>query len=128
MSQFPKIVYTPVGGSETTLSFGAPARFVALYSRAAARHDNVATAGIRESLLERIDDFLEFTVEWIRTSEIGVWQDFLNHALTGAAFAFYPDAGQTGFTTYLLEDLEAKLEWKAAGTYKLALKMRKQIL
>jgi len=125
---FPKIVYTPAGGGETTLQFGAPARFVAGYSRQAVRHDNVSTAGIRESVLERIDDILEITVEWVRTSELSGWQTFLNHALTGAAFAYYPDASLSGYTNYLLEDTEMKLEYKSVGSYSVRLKMRKQIL
>lgn len=125
---FPKIVYTPAGGTEQTLTFVHPPRQLPGYSKAAVRHDNVATAGMRESLLERIDDFLDLTLEWIPISQVGEWHDFLNHALTGAVFAYYPDAGQTGFILYLLEDAEAKLEWKAPGMYRLALKMRKQIL
>jgi hypothetical protein len=124
----PKITYTPVGGVEQTLTFGAPARFAPGYSRLAVRHDNVSTAGIRESVLERIDDILEITVEWIRVSEVADWQAFLDHALTGALFAYYPDAAQTSFTNYLLEDAEAKLEWKTPGMYSLRLKFRKQIL
>jgi len=123
----PKIVYTPAGGTEQTLNFVFPPRQQPGYAKTAVRHDNVSTAGIRESVLERIDDFLEFTIEWIRTAEVGVWQYFLNHALTGATFAYYPDAAESSFTLYLLEDTEAKLEYKSAGMYKLALRFRKQV-
>lgn len=125
---YPKIGYTPAGGSPTTLTFGAPARFVPGYSRVAVRHDNISTAGIRESVLERTDDILEITVEWIKTSEASAWQGFLDHALTGAAFAYYLDASVPSFTNYLLEDTEAKLVWKAPGQSTVQLKMRKLVL
>jgi hypothetical protein len=124
---FPKIVYTPTGGAETTLTFGAPARFVAAYSRVAVRHDNLSGAGVRETVVERYDDFLELTVEFIRASEVAAWQSFLDHALSGAAFAYYPDASQSSFTNYLLEDQDARLEWKSLGMYTTKLKFRKLI-
>jgi hypothetical protein len=125
---YPKILYTPTGGAEQTLTFSAPARLMPGYARIAVRHDNVATAGIRESVLERMDDILEITVEWIKATEVSVWQSFLDHALTGAAFAYYPDASLSSFTNYGLEDTEAKLEWKAPGQYTVTLKMRKQVV
>ena len=124
----PKIVYIPTGGMEQTLNFAAPARFVPGYSRAAVRHDNISSAGIRESVLERLDDILELTVEWIKTTEVAAWQTFLDHALAGAAFAYYPDASQSSYTNYLLEDTEARLEWKAPGMCQIRLKLRKQVL
>jgi hypothetical protein len=95
------------------------------FSKVAVRHDNTSTAGIRESVLERVDAFLEFTVDWIRLgSDLDSWRAFLDFALTGAAFAYYPDASQPAFTNCLLEDTEAKIELKAAGVYSLNLKLR----
>ncbi len=125
----PKIVYTPEGGTEQTLNFVFPPRDLPGYQKVAVRHDNVSTAGLRESVLERTDEFLEFTMEFIQTgTDLTNWQAFLDHALTGAAFAFYPDASLSAFTNYLLEDSEINVARKAAGVYSLTLKMRKQIL
>jgi hypothetical protein len=123
----PKIVYTPAGGSETMLTFSAPARFVPGYARQAVRHDNVSGAGIRESVLERIEDVVEIALEWIPAADLAAWQAFLDHALTGAIFAYYPDAGLSSFTNYLLEDTEVILAGKSPGQYSVRLKMRKQI-
>jgi hypothetical protein len=125
---YPKIVYTPVAGSETTLTFHAPARFLPGYARQAVRHDNISGAGVRESVLERIDDVIEIQIEWIPIADVSAWQAFLDHVLTGAAFAYYPDAGLSSFTNYLLEDAEATLAWKVPGQYALTIKMRKQIV
>ena len=125
---FPKIVYTPSGGAEQTLSFVFPPRELPGYQKTAVRHDNVSTAGVRESVLERTDEFLEFAMEFIRAgTDLANWQAFLDFALTGAAFAYYPDASQTSFTNYLLEDTEVKLEYKAPGVYSVNLKLRKQM-
>lgn len=126
---YPKIVYTPAGGTEQTLNFVLPPRMQPGYQKAAVRHDNVSTAGLRESVLERIDEFLEFTLEWIKVgADLANWTAFLDYALTGAPFAYYPDASQQAFTNYLLEDSEAKIEYKAAGVWSLTLKLRKQVL
>lgn len=125
----PKIVYSPAGGTEQTLNFVFPPRQLPGYQKTAVRHDNVSTAGIRESVLERVDEFLEFAMGWIRTgTDLANWQAFLDHALTGAAFAYFPDAAQSAFTNYLLEDTETQIEYKTPGVYTVKLKMRKQIL
>src|SRR5574337_426998 len=116
----PKIVYTPEGGAEQTLAFLSPPRNLPGYSKTAVRHDNLSTAGIRESVLERIDEFLELSMEWIRSgTDLQNWQAFLDHALTGAPFAYYPDAAQPDFTNYLLEDTETRIEYKAPGIFSL---------
>ncbi len=124
----PKIVYTPSGGTEQTLNFASPPRQLPGYEKVAVRHDNVSTAGVRESVLERTDAFMEFVMEYIHAgSELANWQAFLDHALTGAPFAYYPDAALAAFTNYLLEDTEAKLEWKAPSLFTMRIKMRKHI-
>jgi hypothetical protein len=76
-------------------------------------------------VLERVDEFLEINQDWIRAgTDLANWQAFLDHALTGAAFAFYPDASVASFVNCLLEDTEARIEFKAAGVYSLTLKFR----
>ena len=98
------------------------------YQKTAVRHDNVSTAGIRESVLEHVDEFMEFTMDFIKSgADLASWQAFLDHALTGATFAYFPDAAQPAFTNYTLEDTEAQIEYKAPGLYAIKLKMRKLI-
>ena len=126
---YPKITYTPAGGTEQTLNFDFPPRQLPGYQKTAVRHDNVSTAGIRESVLERIDEFLEITMEWIQAgTDLANWRAFLDHALTGAPFAYYPEASLPAFTNYALEDTETQIEYKAPGVYALKLKLRKQVL
>ena len=124
----PKIVFTPAGGSEQTLTFAFPPQQQPGYFKSAVRHDNVSTAGIRESVLERVDEFLELSLPWIRTgADLAAWHAFLDQALTGSSFSYYPDAGQVAFNNYLLEDTDTKLQWRTPGVYSVTLKLRKLV-
>ena len=124
----PKIVFTLAEGAEQTLTFAFPPQQQPGYFKSAVRHDNVSTAGIRESVLERTDEFLELSLPWIRAgADLAAWQAFLDQALAGAAFSYYPDASQAAFDNYLLEDTETKLQWKSSGVYTVNLKLRKLV-
>jgi hypothetical protein len=124
----PKIVYTPTGGAEQTLSFSAPPRQQPGYVKTAVRHDNISTAGVRESVLERIDAFLEFTMDYLQAgTDLANWAAFLDYALTGGPFAYYPDASQPGYINCLLENSDAQIAYKAPGLYSLTLKFRQQV-
>ncbi len=125
----PKIVYTPIGGTAQTLNFSAPPRQQPGYSKTAVRHDNISTAGVRESVLERIDTFLEFTVDYIRAgSDLAAWSAFLDYALTGAPFSYYPDSSQSGSQSYLLENTDATIQYKGPRVYSLAVKFRALVM
>lgn len=125
----PKIVYTPQGGTEQTLNFGYAPRRQPAYLRSAVRHDNVSAAGVRESVLERVEEFLELSMENIRAgADLANWQAFLDHALTGAPFAYFPDAATTAFENYALAETEARIEFQAPGLYALELRLRRHVL
>ena len=124
----PQIVYTAAGGSEQTLNFSSLPRQQPGYLKTAIRHDNISTAGVRESVLERIDAFLEFTMDYIQAgTDLADWSAFLDYALTGGPFAFYPDASQTAYVNCLLENTDAQIAYKAPGLYSLTLKLRQQV-
>jgi hypothetical protein len=121
----PQIVYTPPGGLQQIVNFVSPPQQQPAYVKAAIRHDNISTAGIRESVLERTDEFMELSLNWIRAgADHANWTAFLDYALTGAAFAYYPDASLNDYTNYVLDDTGARIEYKAAGVYSLKLKCR----
>jgi hypothetical protein len=125
---YPKIVYTPAGGTEQTLNFSSPITRQPGIWKSAVRHDNVASSGVRESVLERVDQYLEINLDWIRAgTDLANWQAFLDHALTGAAFSFYSDAAVPSFVNCVLEDTEARIEFKATGVYSLSLKFRQAV-
>ena len=125
---YPKIVYTPAGGTEQTLNFSSPITRQPGIWKSAVRHDNVASSGVRESVLERVDQYLEINLDWIRAgTDLANWQAFLDHALTGAAFSFYSDAAVPSLVNCVLEDTEARIEFKATGVYSLSLKFRQAV-
>ena len=125
---YPKIVYTPAGGTEQTLDFTSSPQQQPGYLKNAVRHDNISTAGIRESVLERVDTFLELNVEYIKAgTDLANWASFLDYALTGGPFAFYPDASEPGYINCLLENTTAQVAYKAPGLYSLTLKFRQQV-
>ncbi len=120
----PSIVY-PLGDGTVTLVFQRPPTKVPAYSSAAVRHDNVASSGVRESILERIDNFLDLDMDWVAVgSDVQAWAQFMSYALQGGVFAYYPDSSQPTFTNYWLEDTNWTAAYKAAGQYSFHLKFR----
>lgn len=124
---YPKIVYDP-GTGPATLNFLRPPRHVAAYDSVATRHDNVATSGVRESITERIDQFLEFEAEYVGAgSDVSAWAAFMAYALKGGPFSYYPDASLPGYTNYWLEDTTWRPDYKAAGQYTFKSKFRQVV-
>lgn len=123
----PQIVF-PVSNGTATLLFQRPPRRVPAYSAQAVRHDNVASSGVRESVLERIDNFLDLELEWVGIgTDVQNWANFINYALQGGAFAYYPDASLAAFTNYWLEDSNWTAAYKAAGQYTFKLRLRQVV-
>ncbi len=124
---FPKIVYDP-GGGPTTLNFMRPPRRVPGYAYEATRHDNIATSGVREAVLERVDQFLELEMEYVALgSDVSAWAAFMSYALRGGQFGYYPDSSQTLFTNYWLEDTNWHADYKVAGQYTFKMKLRQVV-
>ncbi len=123
----PKIVYDP-GTGLTTLSFLRQPRKVPAYYSEIARLDNVATSGVRESLSLRTDNFLEFEMEWVGIgTDVNAWNSFMQFALKGGQFSYFPDSALTAFTNYWLEDTTWKPGYKVPGQYTFRMKFRQVI-
>jgi hypothetical protein len=123
----PKIIYDP-GTGPTTLTFLHPPRKAPAYEYNAVRHDNISSAGVREAVLERIDTFLEFEMEWVAIgADVRAWNQFMQFALGGGQFGYYPDASQPAFTNYWLEDTDWTAAYKSPGQYTFKLKFRQVV-
>jgi hypothetical protein len=123
----PKIVYD-AGAGPVTLAFARPPRKVPAYEYNAVRHDNISSAGVREAVLERIDTFLEFEMEWVGIgADVQAWNQFMQFALAGGQFGYYPDASQPAFTNYWLEDTNWTAAYKAPGQYSFKVKFRQVV-
>ncbi len=123
----PKIVYD-AGAGPVTLNFQRPPRFVPAYDYGSVRHDNVSSAGVREAIYERADQFFEFEMEWVAIgSDIQAWNSFMQYALKGGQFSYYPDSSLTTFTNYWLEDTNWTAAYKSLGQYTFKLKLRQVV-
>ena len=124
---YPQIIY-PVSNGTATLQFSLPPTKVPAYSSMAVRHDNVASSGVRESILERIDNFLDLDLEWVGVgADVQAWAQFMSYALQGGVFAYYPDSSQAVFINYWLEDTNWTAAYKAAGQYTFHVKFRQVV-
>lgn len=124
---YPKIVYDP-GTGPTTLAFLRAPRHVPAFVLAGVRQDNVSTSGVRESIFLRADSFLEIEMEWVASgSDVQAWSNFINYALRGGQFAYYPDASLTTFTNYWLEDTTWNAAYRAPGQYQFKLRLRQVV-
>ena len=123
----PKIVYDP-GTGPMTLAFQRPPRRVPGYSFEAARHDNLASSGVRESITERVDNFLEFEMEYVAAGgDLSAWAAFMVYALGGGPFSYYSDSTLAAFTNYWLEDAQWNADYKSPGQYTFKLKFRQVV-
>ncbi|MGH9358559.1 MAG: hypothetical protein ACRD4Q_09905 [Candidatus Acidiferrales bacterium] len=123
----PQIIYDP-GTGPVTLAFTYPPRNVAAYNAVATRHDNVASSGVRESILERIDNFLEIEMQTVLLgADVTAWNGFMQYALMGGQFAYYADSSQSAFTNYWLEQTTWNAGYKAPGLYSFKMKFRQVV-
>jgi hypothetical protein len=113
-----------------TLQFRQFPRFVPYAWSKAIRHDSFSTAGARQTVVERLEDWLKFTLEWVASgADVAAWDMFLRAAVQGMPFDYYPDAFQANYLTYALMDFEKSIDYKAPGKYyTFTLTMRKEML
>jgi hypothetical protein len=124
MLTLPKIVFPSGGG--TTLSFVRPPRQVPYRVYNATRHDNYASAGPRESITERVDSYLQFDMEYVNIgSDVAAWDAFIQYALMGGPFDYYPDASVGTFATYLMYASDWNAAYKQLGIFAFSMKLIK---
>jgi hypothetical protein len=129
----PKIVYPSSvtnPNSQTTLQLKRQFRKVPAYSMQAVRHDNTASSGVREVLLERVNNFFEGELEYIAIGDdLSNWQAFMASALQGVPFDLYLDPVNqpTSFTTYFLDDTTWRPDWKFVGQYTFKVKFYQRV-
>jgi hypothetical protein len=124
---YPAITYYS-GSTLVTLPFTYPPRSVAAYNSVATRHDNISSSGVRESILERIDNFLEIEMQTVLAgADVASWNAFVQYALQGGQFSYYPNASESAFTNYWLEGTTWKAGYKAPGMYSFKMKFRQVV-
>jgi len=126
----PRIVYTPLGSlAPATFNFARQPRNVAAYNRVAQRHDNLSTAGVKEVIVERVDNLLEITMDWVSIgADVNGWDNFMQNALQGVQFSYYPDGTLAAYTNYTLEGTDWVAGYKAPGQYSFRLVFRQVVV
>jgi hypothetical protein len=126
----PSIVYTPGGNGDITLAVKrGVADFVC--RGPAVRHRNLATSGAVETVLERIEFLIGFTVPKLMVGAnpsnddvLEDWATWFHWALAGGSFKFYPVAGGQIYYNCTLETEEWAPARVGPGGYSHAFELR----
>lgn len=117
---YPRIIY-----NGTTLSFTfPPVQKPLLDDREAVRHDSITTSGLRQVTLERVDIVKHLQMEYVPWADLTAWAAFIDYAIQGGTFSYYPDAGLSAFQTFELLDSSFAPTYNSRGITKFNLKLR----
>jgi len=122
----PKIVYPSGGGTELNFTY-APVNKPGANELKAIRHDSDTISGLRQSFLERIEEFWTIEVNNEPQTTSTAWRTFMLYALAGGSFDFYHDATVGTFETFTLEDTTWAPSFAFRGFDKFKIKLRKVI-
>jgi hypothetical protein len=120
----PKIQYDPGGGTVTLTFTYPPIQKPMLDDREAVRHDSMTSSGLRQIALERVDIIKPLQMENVPWGDLPDWQDFIDFAIEGGQFSYYPDATLTAFQTFELMDTSFSPKFNVRGLSKFSLKLR----
>jgi hypothetical protein len=114
-------VNNPTGGA-VTLTFLYPPTSKPLFNKTATRTDTFSTAGNRQSVLQRVNESYPIQMQTILAgTDSAAWQRFLNYAVLGGDFNYYPDvttpANQGTYYVCFLLETEAQLAFISSGIY-----------
>ena len=104
---YPKITY-PAAAPTTTLNFTLPpVKKPGPYP--VADQEGVGTASIalggqKQVMWWRTDQFFHLIMDDVPWADMPAWQAFIDYALQGGSFLYYPDATGTAYDEYWLED------------------------
>lgn len=131
----PQINYNPGSGANVFNFQRGPQNFIA--EDMVTRHDNLATIGLRESVYERTDILISFTMPGLLLASGGDfadWKNFYSWALQGGLFIFAPNtdvtyapspwSGSLFYFDCVLEDTGFKPKRVGLGRYSLDCKFR----
>jgi hypothetical protein len=119
------IYNTGSGDVEFTPTYPALKKPFGAGGLSATRHDSIATAGNKQSVLERIDTLNSLTFPICPESDMPSWILFLNYALGGGVFAYRPNAADnTVWYEYTLDSMTAPFKFVSFGVFEVALQCR----
>lgn len=120
----PQIVYDPGTGPVILTFTYPPVSKPMLDDRSAVRHDSMTSSGLRQVALERVDILKPLTMDFVPWDDLPAWGNFIDFAIAGGQFAYYPDAAQPEFQTWELMDTDFKPKFSFRSISKFALQFR----
>jgi len=85
---------------------------------AAIRHDSITSSGIKQSVLERLDDVMTLTFPVVPQSDLAAWKAFMTWALAGGVFAYRPNAAvNTVWGEYTTDSLDWNPKFVSPGIF-----------
>lgn len=123
----PQITYN--NGSPQTLSILYPPTSKPKFSKQATRTDTFSTAGVRQTVVQRVNETHPVKMmNIIAGDDSDAWQLFLDWAVTGGAFEYYPDAtNELDHYTMFLVESDAVLALVSSGIYSFSGTFQKEI-
>jgi hypothetical protein len=91
----------------------------------AVRHDSITSSGLRQTVTERVDTLKDVTLENIPWADLPNLAAFLNYAIAGGSFQYYPDAAASAYQTWELVDTKFDPKFNVRGLSKCTLKLRR---
>ena len=79
---------------------------------------SLSISGKRQVMYLRTDQFFHLvfdaSVPW---ADMHAWQSFIQYAIQGGSFLYYPDASATAFDEYVLDDAGGSARNQSGGSY-----------
>lgn len=89
---YPKIIYDAGGGNVTLAFTYPPTKKPDGDVLVATRTDSISLSGRKQSIYRRTDIFKDLQMDFVPSEDMIEWQAFIEYALTGGPFSYYPDA------------------------------------
>jgi hypothetical protein len=91
----------------------------------ATRHDSFTSDGIKQSVWERTDEFLNLQFDAVPLSDMASWAALYDYALQGGELTYYPDSTNLLVSSvYTLEDMGWKYKRVGLNFYSFTMKLR----
>lgn len=106
MGYIPKITY-PAAAPTTTVTFTLPPLKkpgpYGVMDQEGVGTASISISGQKQVMWWRTDQFFHVTFDDVPWADMAMWQAFIDYALQGGTFLYYPDAAGTAYDEYWLE-------------------------
>jgi len=124
----PQFTYNPGSGNVTLTPTYPPTGKPLASEMEATRHDSITSSGIKQSIVERIDNFVTLNFPFVPLADIAAWTAFMQWALAGGVFTYTPDSTVPAVNAqYTLEDTSWNPKRATIGHATFSFRMRQYV-